>query len=81
MMTCWSMWKLKSSCSPIAAIGEAKASSSKPIPVEKSSTRHSGIGVPRRRSVRARVAYANAASTTGASCSGSSVQSVSTPPD
>ena len=54
MMTCWSMWTLKSSCSPIAAIGEAKASSSKPIPVEKSSTRHSGIGVPRRRSVRAR---------------------------
>ena len=26
MTTCWSMWKLKSSRSPIAAIGEAKAS-------------------------------------------------------
>jgi hypothetical protein len=75
------MWKLKSSSSPIAAIGDAKASSSSPSPVANRSTRHVDIGVPRRRSVRARVAYAKPASTTGASCSGSSVQSVNTPPD
>jgi hypothetical protein len=56
MRTCWSMWKLKRSFSPIAAIGEAKAASRSRIPVEKRRTRQSGIGVPRRRSVRARIA-------------------------
>ena len=72
------MWKLKSSRSPIAAIGEAKARTSRPIPSAKSATRQSGSGVPRRRSVRARSAYATAASATGASCNGSNVQLVRT---
>ena len=56
MMTCWSMCRLKSSVSPSAAIGEANASTRSAIPIVKSATRQRGIGVPRRRSVRARIA-------------------------
>ena len=72
------MWKLKNSCSPIAAIGEANARTSSAIPSANSSTRQTGIGVPRRRSVRARSAYASAGGATGASCNGSTVQLVRT---
>ena len=42
------MWKLKSSSSPIAATGEANATSSSTSPSAKSATRQRGTGVPRR---------------------------------
>ena len=45
-MTCWSMWKLKSSFSPIAAIGEAKASSSR-AEARRESARASGASASR----------------------------------
>ena len=40
------MWKLKSSSSPIAAIGEANATRSRASPSAKRKTRQRGIGVP-----------------------------------
>ena len=51
------MWKLKSSRSPIAAIGEANASDEQRDPErEQQRPARAGSGVPRRRSVRARSA-------------------------
>ncbi len=70
------MWNEKSSSSATAASGEAIATTRSTIPSAKRPIRHPGTGCPRLASVRARMPYANATSTIGASWSGSSVQLV-----
>ena len=68
------MWNANRS-SPSAATGETSAATSSTTPHAKSASLQRGTAVPRRASVRERTAYAATTSASGASCSGSKVQS------
>ena len=63
--------------SPIAAMGEAVATTSSRIPAAKRATRHPGGGSPRRRRCQTRNPYRYASRAVGRSWSGSKLQLVS----